>query len=122
MARQLIDSLSIEWKPEEWHDTFQEKVAQLLKAKRDGDAIEKAEAPPKSTNVVDLVEALQASVDRAGSSHGRRTSTTADLRKLTRMELCRRATDADVHGRSSMNRDELILALAPNGDRRAHAS
>lgn len=64
MARQLIELLGIDWKLEEWHDTFQEKAAELLKAKQAGDSIERA-APPKSTNVIELVEALQASVERA---------------------------------------------------------
>ncbi|WP_432173123.1 Ku protein [Streptomyces sp. Tue6028] len=151
MARQLIDTLSIDWKPDQWHDTFQEKVAQLLKAKQAGDSVEKAKPPPKSTNVVDLMEALQASVDRArspkaqgkksatgtrrpaqrrttaasargGKSAGKRTSTTAALRDLTKAELYQRAADADVPGRSSMNRDELIHALTPGTGHGARAS
>lgn len=152
MAGQLIDTLSIDWTPEEWHDTFQEKVAQLLKAKQAGEPVEKAAPPPKSTNVIDLMEALQASVDRArspkahekkagtgtrrtsrrkktaASAHGqrstagRRAPTTAELRDLTKAELYQRAADADVPGRSSMNRDELIHALAPGGGRKARAS
>ncbi|MET8450910.1 Ku protein [Streptomyces sp. NPDC005209] len=134
MAGQLIDTLSIDWAPEERHDTFQEKVAQLLKAKQAGEPVEKAAPPPKSTNVVDLMEALQASVDRArspkahdekaGAGAGRapRRKKTADLRDLTKDELYRRAADAGVHGRSSMNRDELIDALASGGGRKARAS
>lgn len=138
MARQLIDTLSMDWKPEEWHDTFQEKVAALLKAKQEGQEVEKSAPPPKSTNVVDLMEALQASVEHArspmassdkatpsgvskkarsksGSGKKRTPSKQApkrpDLQNLTKTELYRRATDADVPGRSSMNRDELIDAL-----------
>ncbi|MFG3310275.1 Ku protein [Streptomyces wuyuanensis] len=139
MARQLIDTLSMDWKPEEWHDTFQEKVAALLKAKQEGQEVEKSAPPPKSTNVVDLMEALQASVEHArspkassdkatasgGSKKGRSKPSSGkkrtpskqatkrpDLQDLTKAELYRHATDADIQGRSSMNRDELINALS----------
>ncbi|MDQ0938484.1 hypothetical protein QFZ67_000189 [Streptomyces sp. V1I1] len=71
MAEQLIDALSMEWKPEEFHDTFQEQVAKLSEAKRTGKTVEKAEPPAKATNVVDLMEALRASVDRAKSPKDR---------------------------------------------------
>ncbi|GAA1523488.1 Ku protein [Streptomyces albidochromogenes] len=67
MAEQLIDTLSMEWNPEDFHDTFQEQVTKLIEAKRSGESVEKAEPPAKSTNVVDLMEALRASVDQAKS-------------------------------------------------------
>ncbi|MFG2662004.1 Ku protein, partial [Streptomyces sp. NPDC048425] len=65
MAEQLIDALTMEWKPEEFHDTYQDEVAKLVESKRTGKTMEKAEPPAESTNVVDLMEALRASVDRA---------------------------------------------------------
>ncbi|MEU1151297.1 Ku protein [Streptomyces sp. NPDC005863] len=70
MARQLVDTLHIEWNPEEFHDTYQEQVAALIEAKRTGESVEKAEPPAESTNVVDLMDALQASVDRAKKPSG----------------------------------------------------
>ncbi|MFB7999538.1 Ku protein [Streptomyces sp. NPDC056002] len=65
MAEQLIEALSMEWKPEEFHDTYQEEVAKLVEAKRTGKTAVKAEPPAESTNVVDLMDALRASLDRA---------------------------------------------------------
>ncbi|MET7665013.1 hypothetical protein ABZS99_40505 [Streptomyces sp. NPDC005463] len=70
MAEQLIDALSMEWKPEEFHDTYQEEVTKLVEAKRTGKAMDKTEAPAESTNVVDLMETLRASVDRAKNPEG----------------------------------------------------
>ncbi|GAA3124155.1 Ku protein [Streptomyces rectiviolaceus] len=70
MARQLVDTLRIEWKPEDFHDTYQEQVAALIEARRKGESVEKAEPPAKSTNVVDLMDALRASVDRAKKPSG----------------------------------------------------
>ncbi|WP_367039115.1 Ku protein [Streptomyces sp. Je 1-332] len=134
MARQLVDTLRIDWNPDDFHDTYQEQVAALIDAKRKGEKVEKAEPPAESTNVVDLMDALKASVDRAkkpggskksaaskkaagskksGSSRSKKAAGTkkADLDGLTKAELHRRAADADIPGRSSMNRDELIEAL-----------
>ena len=60
-AQQLIDALSMEWKPEEFHDTFQQQVAKLIEAKRTGETVETAEPPAKATNAVDLMDALRSS-------------------------------------------------------------
>ncbi|MFJ8821097.1 Ku protein [Streptomyces sp. NPDC102467] len=152
MARQLVDTLRIDWKPEDFHDTYQERVTALIEAKRTGKSVEKAEPPAESTNVVDLMDALRASVDRAKkpsdqpSGHGGKkransgdtsppthirdaaakrrsggggrrkgggagSSKGASLDTLTKAELYRRATEASVPGRSSMNRGELVDAL-----------
>ncbi|MEU4507107.1 Ku protein [Streptomyces sp. NPDC024089] len=56
MAHQLIDTLTAEWDPEDFHDTFQEKVEALIEAKAAGEAVEKAEPATKPTGAVDLME------------------------------------------------------------------
>ncbi|MEK8172181.1 hypothetical protein NKH77_31655 [Streptomyces sp. M19] len=84
---QLVEALSTEWDPREHHDTYQERVAELVEAKRTGQTVEKSEAPPRSTNVVNLMDALQASVDRAkGPRAARRTA----RRKTPGTEAARR--------------------------------
>ncbi|MCB5179785.1 non-homologous end joining protein Ku [Streptomyces antimicrobicus] len=65
MAEQVVSALGMAWDPEEFHDTYQEKVAALIKAKQAGETVDKAEPPAEATNVVDLTEALRASVERA---------------------------------------------------------
>ncbi|MEV6755072.1 Ku protein [Streptomyces sp. NPDC051214] len=117
MARQLVDTLHIDWNPDDFHDTYQERVTALIDAKRKGEEVEKAEPPAKSTNVVDLMDALKASVDRAKKPAA---SSDASLDDLTKTELYRLATDAGIPGRSSMNRKELVKALG--GARRRKAS
>ncbi|WP_412080254.1 Ku protein [Streptomyces sp. SJL17-1] len=137
MAEQLIEALAIGWDPEDYHDTFQEKVAALIEAKRAGETVEKAEPAAESTNVVDLMEVLRASVENADGAgkgrggpgrRGRRASgkpagarspkgggaerRPGDLQELTKAELYDRAAEAKVRGRSTMTRDELIEALA----------
>ncbi|MGW1520804.1 non-homologous end joining protein Ku [Streptomyces sp. NPDC002287] len=67
MAEQLINAMSMDWDPEQFHDTFQEKVAALIEAKKAGESVEKAEPAAAPTGAVDLMEALRASIERAGS-------------------------------------------------------
>ncbi|MFF5932603.1 Ku protein [Streptomyces sp. NPDC012508] len=111
MADQLIETLAIDWDPEEYRDTFQEKVAALIEAKRSGETVEKAEPPAESTNVVDLMDALRASVEKAGGRKGTRPRA-RDLQELTKSELYDMAAGAGIRGRSTMTRDELIKTLA----------
>ncbi|MFF3017210.1 hypothetical protein [Streptomyces sp. NPDC057939] len=67
MAEQLITALSMTWNPEQFHDTFQEKVAAPIDAKQAGASVEKVEPATEPTGVVDLAEALSASAERAAS-------------------------------------------------------
>uniref|UniRef100_UPI0031D0509C non-homologous end joining protein Ku n=1 Tax=Streptomyces hawaiiensis TaxID=67305 RepID=UPI0031D0509C len=65
MALQLVDSLSGGWEPSRYRDTYQEKVRELVKAKAEGQEVAAAEEAPAATNVVDLMQALQGSIDQA---------------------------------------------------------
>ncbi|SOF02433.1 DNA end-binding protein Ku [Streptomyces sp. OV198] len=65
MAIQLVGALSGPWEPGRYHDTYQEKVRDLVQAKAEGQEIALAEEPPQATDVVDLMEVLQGSLDQA---------------------------------------------------------
>jgi DNA end-binding protein Ku len=65
MAADLIDGLSADWNPERYHDTYTEELRKRIKAKQAGKTIEEPEAPPTGAKVVDLMAALQASVEAA---------------------------------------------------------
>ncbi|GAA2415667.1 Ku protein [Streptomyces coeruleofuscus] len=87
MALQLIDSLSGPWEPSRYHDTYQENVRELVKAKAEGQEIAAAEEPPEATNVVDLMQVLQGSIDAARGRHAGgqpRQQKTAPARKAAR--------------------------------------
>ncbi|MET9469040.1 Ku protein [Streptomyces sp. NPDC006544] len=141
MAEQLIEALSMQWEPDRFHDTFQEKVAALIQAKQAGETVEKAEPAAEPTGAVDLMEALRASVDRArgprsaggdkastargrtaGSGAGHEKKPTGkkrvhsapkkqDLGNLTKADLYKKAAAANVPGRSHMTREDLVDAL-----------
>ncbi|MEX2275915.1 MAG: Ku protein [Actinomycetota bacterium] len=64
MAKQLIDNLTSDWNPEEYTDEYREAMLAIVEKKIAGEEIEiiESEAPAK---VVDLMEALKASVSSA---------------------------------------------------------
>jgi len=64
MARQLIESLTGEWTPEEFTDEYREALQKIVDAKINGEEIEIVEPEP-TAKVVDLMEALKASVAAA---------------------------------------------------------
>ncbi len=135
-ARQLIDALTKEWQPDEYHDAFRERVEELIDAKRTGGEVVGAEGPPDSTNVLDLMGALRRSLDEQQCSTAgdvpaekgahrqavvqpiRSGPTRDELEQLTKHELYEKASEAGVPGRSKMTREELISALVRGGKRR----
>jgi DNA end-binding protein Ku len=64
MARQLIESLTSDWSPEEYSDEYREQLQKIVEAKVNGQEIEIVEPEP-TAKVVDLMEALKASVAAA---------------------------------------------------------
>jgi DNA end-binding protein Ku len=65
MAKQLIKSLDDRWDPRRYQDTYRERVLELIRKKARGEEIVEQEAPPPSGQVVDLMEALKASLQSA---------------------------------------------------------
>jgi DNA end-binding protein Ku len=64
LARQLIDFLATDWKPERYRDTYRDRVLELIESKARGEemVVEQARSAPV---VPDLMAALRASVDAA---------------------------------------------------------
>lgn len=62
MAAMIIDNLSAEFDPSMWSDASREAVEDMAQAKVDGQEIVAPESP-EPTKVVDLLEALKASVE-----------------------------------------------------------
>jgi DNA end-binding protein Ku len=75
MARQLIDSMAGSWRPDDYRDTYTDRVKDLISAKKKGEEITVAEPAPEATNVVDLMSALQASVEAAKQGRPSRRGT-----------------------------------------------
>jgi len=75
MATQLLESMAAPWQPKDYRDTYTDRVNALIRAKAKNKSYEPAEEAPQATNVVDLTEALRASVEAArgrGQKGGRK--------------------------------------------------
>ena len=66
MAKQLIENLTAEWDPDEYHDEYREALLEIVEKKIAGEEIEVA-PEEEPARVVDLMEALKASVAAAKS-------------------------------------------------------
>lgn len=62
MAVQLVEHLSAPFEPEKYTDTYREALRALIAKKIEGDEV-KVAPTPRPANVVDLMEALQASLE-----------------------------------------------------------
>ena len=79
MAGQLIDSLDTEFDPQEFTDTYREKVLDLIERKAAGEeGLVEAPVPVESDKVVDRMAALEASVAEAKKARGRHPSSADD--------------------------------------------
>jgi DNA end-binding protein Ku len=75
MARLLVDTLAGDYDPDDYEDDYQRAVEALVQAKLEGGEVTAPEEPKKATGeVVDLLAALQRSVDAAKSSRGEASS------------------------------------------------
>src|SRR3546814_6987376 len=65
LATQIVDSLAADWKPDQYEDTYATELKKRIKAKDEGKEVTVEAAPAERAKVVDLMAALEASVDRS---------------------------------------------------------
>lgn len=71
MARMLVETLAGDFAPDEYEDDYREAVEALVKAKIEGGEVKAAPKAPKTGGeVVDLLAALQRSVEAAKTARG----------------------------------------------------
>ena len=131
MAEQIIESLSVKWDPSRYHDTYREKVLEVIERKAEGEEIVATAPASKEAEVVDLMAALEASlaaakkgvdpkIEAATASSGAGSgSGDADYDDMTKDELLELAKDRDIAGRSKMSKDQLVKALRKTDQRAA---
>ncbi|MGN6474670.1 MAG: Ku protein [Mycobacteriales bacterium] len=130
IAEQLIESLSVDWKPENYTDSYRERVQELIESKREGRKVVAAKKAPR-TNVIDLMAALEESIAARGgraakaekatgkkadkeadASEGASAEARSEYAEMSKAELLKLAAKADIQGRSTMSKDDLVTALA----------
>ena len=72
LAEQLVETLSEDFHPEKYHDTFQERLRELIEAKMKGKTIT-VEKEPKRAPVIDMMEALKRSLANTAAQKKRPT-------------------------------------------------
>lgn len=65
MAAQLIEAMTGAFDPANYHDEYREALMQVIESKIEGRETVEVEAPEEPTKLVDLMAALQASVNQA---------------------------------------------------------
>ena len=125
VAKKLVESLTVPWQPDDYHNSYRSRVMELIERKREGEAVVFEAERPKS-NVVDLMAALEGSLARmgesgqaaAGESSGRSRGRAQpgggqpELDSLSKADLLARAAELDIPGRSKMSKPELIEAIS----------
>ncbi|GAA2087617.1 Ku protein [Kitasatospora saccharophila] len=77
-AEQLIDMLTVGWHPDDYHDTYEERVRALVEAKAEGREIALSTGEePEPTDLTDLVDVLRRSLDQARAQGGGRAKPAA---------------------------------------------
>lgn len=89
MALQLINNLARPFEPDKYRDELHEKLAQLIESKVTGESFN-VEVPAKERKVVDLMEALRASIAQTENEKGAKKPSSLTPRKRT----TRRAKEA----------------------------
>jgi DNA end-binding protein Ku len=93
LATQIVDSLTADWKPEQYADTYVEELRERITAKDEGKEVVEAEAGEPTADVVDLMAALEASVQaaKAGRSSGRGKAKATKPKRTTKATKARRS-------------------------------
>ena len=74
MASQLIDAMTGEFDPAQYRDEYREALMQVIESKIEGRETVEVEPAEEPTKLVDLMAALQASVNAATASRGKPVS------------------------------------------------
>jgi DNA end-binding protein Ku len=90
LAEQIVESLESDWKPERYHDDYEEELRRRIKAKQKGKLETVAEEQEQPAKVLDLMAALQASLDEGKRRPARKRATKA--RKSTKKRTSGRRT------------------------------
>lgn len=66
-AGMLIESLTTEWDPSRYRSSYRDQVEELIERKRRGETVQVAAQAPRRAQAVDLMDALQASLQESES-------------------------------------------------------
>ena len=85
MAVQLIENLTTVFDPTKYTDDYRHALQELLNKKIENEDIQTAPARPQN-NIVDLMKALQASIEQSGAP-GTKTKKTAKAKEKEKVKI-----------------------------------
>ena len=92
MANMLVETLAGDFEPSEFEDDYAEAVEALVKTKIEGGEVKKTPTSTKSSGeVVDLLAALQRSVDAAKTARGESTDEKKPAKKAAKKATAKKA-------------------------------
>jgi DNA end-binding protein Ku len=94
MAEQLVESLTGTFEPERYHDTYREQVVELIGKKAAGEVFEAIAPAATAPAVVDLMAALEASVQAAKSARARHPAAHEPEAEVTPVKAARKRKSA----------------------------
>jgi DNA end-binding protein Ku len=131
IAKQLIDSLTDKWEPSRYQNTYRSRIEELIEKKRKGNAVVFGDEERPKSNVVDLMSALQASIERSSAKgHPRKAAAKVSSAKkssslkvsdhreklgldaMTKADLLERAGKLKLDVNAKMTKPELVKVLA----------
>jgi DNA end-binding protein Ku len=81
MAKELIDNLTAPFEADKYHDHYRERLLKVIQARVEGKEVVVAPSPERE-KVVDLLEALRASVERTQDKKGKTKAKGQGRRKI----------------------------------------
>lgn len=126
IAKQLIDSLTDTWDPSRYKNTYRDRVEELIERKREGRAVVVRTHEEPTSNVIDLMDALRASIERSSKTKVEAVARTPEpppapaaaakneqqtFEGMSKAELLERAAKLAVKGRTTMTKLQLVQAL-----------
>lgn len=85
IAEKIIHQKMADFDPSEFNDRYEDALRDLIKQKQKGHKITKVEEP-EETNVIDLMDALKASLKGSGKAHTASTKKAANVNKPAKAE------------------------------------
>jgi len=70
IAKQLIESMRTQWRPDGYHDSYRARIEDLIERKRKGEEVVREGEPGGEADVTDLMDALRRSAEQMRNRRG----------------------------------------------------
>ena len=107
MARQLVSAMTAEFDPSEYKDEYRDALMQVIESKIEGHEVKAVEQPEETGKLVDLMAALEASVNAAKAARkGEEPVSVAAAKKAREDKADTAVTKTAAKGRKSAKAEE----------------